>query len=174
MKRMLLIPVLAFLAVGCGGGPVQTMPPGMGSITLGTTALDGSGFVPLEGDQPLVPGAQGGFHIWLKYRVKGMAPGKVMVKRPARRVSDDRLLLTTMGAQEVGEASADGTWELPNAIPSFMCPAPLGVKVFDEPVVFDVVITTEDGTVLGEGTAEATPRCEPGAQQPFCEKICTG
>ena len=116
---------------------MNPIPPGMGSITLGTTNHDGSGFVTLEGDQTLVPGAQGGFHVWLKYRVKGMSPGKVMVKRTVRRVSDNPLLLTTEGAQMVGEPAVDGSWELPTAIPSFMCPSPLGVKVFDAPAVFD-------------------------------------
>lgn len=169
--RALLIPLLAGLLTGCGG----TMPPGMGSVALGTTALDGTGFLPLQGNQTLVEGAQGGFHVWLKYRVRGMAPGEVDVKRTVRRISDNRLILTTEGQVQVGAAGADGYWELPNALPSFMCPTPIGVRVQDEPVVFDVVISTEDGmTVLGQGTAEATPRCPTDAQQAFCEKICDG
>lgn len=168
--RTLLIPIFALL-VGCGG----TMPTGMGSVTLGTTALDGTGFQPLTGDQTLVAGAQGGFHVWLKYRVFGMAPGKVEIKRTVRRISDDKLILLTSGVQEVGEPSTDGYWELPTALPSFMCPTPIGVQVENEPVTFDVVISTEDGkTVLGEGTAQATPRCPSGDEQTFCEKICNG
>ncbi len=169
--RTLLIPVFSLLLVGCGG----TMPAGMGSVTLGTTALDGTGFAPLSGDQTLVAGAQGGFHVWLKYRVEGMAPGKVDIKRTVRRVSDGKLILLTEGVQEVGAPSADGYWELPTALPSFMCPTPIGVKVDGEPVDFDVVISTDDGlTELGEGTAQATPHCPTGDEQSFCEKICNG
>jgi hypothetical protein len=145
-----------------------------GNLLLGTTAVDGTGFVALEGNQQLVGGAQGGFHVWLKYRVKGMSPGKVRIERTARRVSDNRLLLTTTGVQEIGPASADGYWELPTAIPSFMCPSPLGVKVEDQPTVFDVKITTVDGVLLGESTAEATPRCPTDEQAEFCHRICNG
>ena len=40
--------------------------------------------------------------MWLKYRVAGMTAGTVTVKRTVRRVSDDKLVLTTMGQQELG------------------------------------------------------------------------
>ena len=150
------------------------MPAPAGGVTLGTTALDGTGFLPLEGDQPLVPGAQGGFHIWLKYRVMGMPVGKVKVHREARRVSDNHLLLTTDGVQEIGEPGPDGTWELPEPIPSFMCPSPIGVQVQDQPARFELRLESEDGMPLGEGSAIATPRCPDTAQKQFCEKICAG
>ena len=146
----------------------------MGSIALGTTALDGSGWMPLEGDQTLVPGAQGGFHIWLKYRVTGMAAGTVTVKRTVRRVSDNKLVLTTMGSQDLGQAGPDGGWELPMALPSFMCPSPLGVNIIGEPMRFDLVIDGADGQKLGESTAEATPWCPTDDQAQFCQNICSG
>jgi hypothetical protein len=144
----------------------------MATVTLGTTALDGTGFLPLTGDQTLVPGAQGGFHVWLKYRLDGMAVGKLHVKRTVRRVSDDALILTTDGIEEV-----DGMpFELDRALPSFMCPTPIGVRVMDEPVKFDVRFKSEAGAPLGEGTATATPRCPPkdDAQAEFCARICAG
>jgi hypothetical protein len=171
MRAVLLMPVLLTLGA-CG--PATPSPPGMGSIELGTTALDGTGFDPLVGDQPLVPGAQGGFHVWLKYRVGGMSPGKVTVYRTVRRVSDDKLILRAEGAVELGEPGDDGMWELPAALPSFMCPTPIGVQVEDEPVVFDVQVKDAGGTLLGEGTAEATPRCPTDAQADFCHRICDG
>jgi hypothetical protein len=125
------------------------------------------------GDKDLIPGAQGGFHVWLKYRVRGMAPGKVKVTRTAHRVSDERALLVTQPTtQELGPANGAGYWELPDAVPSFLCPSPIGVKVVDEPVRFDVVITDENGSQLGQSSTEATPRCNLSAD--FCEKICNG
>jgi len=169
--RLPISALLLLLLPACGEPPVQVGP---GSLTLGTTATDGTGFRELAGDQPLVPGAQGGFHVWLKYRIKGMSPGKVTVIRTARRVVDDRLILTTEASQEIGVAGPDGTWELPNAIPSFMCPSPLGVKVFDLPVVFDVKVIGPDGATLAESSAEATPRCPTDAQADFCHSICAG
>jgi hypothetical protein len=170
MRAMFLMPVLFWLTA-CGNTP---SPPGMGSIELGTTALDGSGYLPLAGDQTLVAGAQGGFHVWLKYRVHGMAAGKVTVHRTVRRVSDDKLVLTTEATQELGAPDDAGMWELPMALPSFMCPAPLGVRVQDEAMVFDLVIHDDAGTTLGEGTAEATPHCPDGDQADFCQRICDG
>jgi hypothetical protein len=170
---MRALAVITFALSGCGG---STMPVMMnGAITLGTTALDGSGFVPLEGDQTLVEGAQGGFHIWVKYRVQA-APGPAMVKRTARRVSDDRLLLTTMAETMLGEPGADGWWELPTAVPSFMCPSPLGVKVEDEPAQFQITILDMSGKMIGQASAEATPRCpsDSADKAAFCHQICDG
>jgi hypothetical protein len=175
MTRPLLIPLVLLVgALGACSPAAPQHPIGTGSVLIGTPAADGTGFLPLQGDQPLVPGAQGGFHVWLSYRVQGMSPGQVTVKRTVRRVSDNRLLLTTSGVQQVGEAGPDGYWELPAPIPSFMCPTPLGVKVEDQPAVFDLVILDASGTVLGEGNAEATPRCPTDGQAAFCQRICNG
>lgn len=156
--------------VGCGGSP----PMGSVRLALGSAASDGSGFLPLDGDQTLVAGAQGGFHVWLKYRVAGMAPAKIHVHRESHRVSDHALVLLTDGTQEVGAAAGDGWWELPAALPSFMCPTPLGVNVIDEPILFDVTLTTSDGAPLANSSAEATVRCPAGDQSAFCRRICSG
>jgi hypothetical protein len=159
------------LLAGCGGVHPQ---PGASDVTLGTTNLDGSGFLPLSGDQTLVPGAQGGFHVWLKYRVTNMPTEKVQVHRVVRRTSDNALILTADGTVELGPPGDDGAWQLPTAIPSFMCPTPIGVRVMDEEVHFDLTLTDESGVRLGEGTATATPRCPTDAQSDFCARICAG
>ncbi|MGZ3405237.1 MAG: hypothetical protein ACXVAN_02255 [Polyangia bacterium] len=164
---------VALLVAGCGGGTHP--PPGDAMLALGgAAASDGSGFVPLGGDQTLVPGAQGGFHVWLKYRVAGMAPEKVHVHRETRRVSDDALVLLADGTQDVGAADADGWWELPAALPSFMCPTPIGISVIDERMVFDVTLTTLDGAPLAKSSAEATVHCPTDDQAAFCAHICSG
>jgi len=159
------------LAAGCGSTPP---PSGPATLALGGATADGSGFTPLAGDQTLVPGAQGGFHIWLKYRVNGMAPAQVHVHRESHRVSDDALVLRADGTQDVGAAGADGWWELPTAVPSFMCPTPIGINVIDERIVFDVTITTLDGAPLAKSSAEATVHCPAGDQATFCQRICSG
>jgi hypothetical protein len=165
---LLIASIVGGLA-GCGNHA-----PGMESLALGGTATDGTGFLPLTGDQTLVPGAQGGFHVWLKYRARGMG-GKVKVVRTARRVSDGRLLLAGQPmTQEIGAAGPDGTWELPDPVPTFLCPSPLGVRVVDELVRFEVQVLDENGVPLIESSAEATPRCPTGDQATFCERICTG
>ena len=159
--------------VGCGGGTAQP-PPGDASLTLGTAASDGTGFVDLSGDATLVPGAQGGFHIWIKYRVAGMAPETVHVHRESRVVASNALVLLTDGNVDVGAAGDGGYWELPSAQPSFMCPTPIGVDVIDQRIVFDVTMTTADGAPLAKASAEATVHCPDGEQAAFCAKICSG
>jgi hypothetical protein len=149
-------------------------PPGDAMLALGTAATDGSGFVALGGDATLVPGAQGGFHIWIKYRISDMAPETVKVHRESRRVSDDALVLLTDGTIDVGAAGSDGWWELPAAQPSFMCPTPIGIDVIDQRIVFDVTMTAEDGSPLAKASAEATVHCPDGDQAAFCAKICSG
>jgi hypothetical protein len=157
--------------VGCGG---SGQPAGNAMLTLGTAATDGSGFEALGGDATLVPGAQGGFHIWLKYRISGMAPETVKVHRESRRVSDDALVLLADGSVDVGAPDEDGWWQLPAAQPSFMCPTPIGIGVIDERMVFEVTITTEAGAPLAKSSAEATVHCPDGDQAAFCAKICAG
>jgi hypothetical protein len=162
--------VAAACLAGCGGTAMP--PPGSATLSLGGTASDGSGFVALDGDQQLIPGAQGGYHVWLKWRIEGMAPTKVHVHRESHRVSDDALILRADGALEVGAPAADGWWELPAAQPSFMCPTPLGITVIDQKIVFDVTLTSDDGATVAKSSAEATVHCPAGDQ--FCTKICSG
>jgi hypothetical protein len=159
--------------VGCGGAK-QPPPPGDAMLTLGTAASDGTGFLELGGDATLVPGAQGGFHIWIKYRIAGMAPETIKVHRESRRVSDNALVLLTDGSVDVGDAGSDGWWELPTAQPSFMCPTPIGINVIDQRIEFDVTMTTEAGAPLAKATAEATVHCPDGDQAAFCANICSG
>lgn len=145
-------------------------------LELGTVDGNSEGFVPLTGDQPLVAGAQGGFHVWLKYRLHAVPVGKVRVVRTAHRVADERLLLRTESAQEVGPSDADGWWETPTPLPSFMCPSPIGVSVHDEAVRFAVQIRNGvTGAVLIEGSSTATPRCPADAELgAWCLQICSG
>ena len=150
---------------GGGSGGAAMSPAQMSLLML----ADGQ-------DATLVPGAQGGFHVWLKYRVAGMAPEKVKVHRESHRVSDDALVLRTDGTQDVGAPAPgnDGWWELPQALPSFMCPTPIGINVIDERIVFEVTLSTMDDQPLAKSSAEATVHCPDGTQAPFCAKICSG
>ena len=167
---------LTLLVLGCGGA--NHPPPGSVSVSLGTTALDGSGFLPLQGDQPLVPGAQGGFHVWVKWKIEGMSPQKVHIERTVERVGDQARILTTSQAQEVGEPDGEGWWMMPNAQPSFMCPTPIGISVEDQTMTFHLVLKSdnngEPGIELGRTSATATPHCPTDGQMEFCQSICNG
>jgi hypothetical protein len=103
-----------------------------------------------------------------------MAPATVQVHREAHRVSDDALVLRADGTQAVGAATADGYWELPMALPSFMCPTPIGINVIGERIVFDVTLSTDDGKEIAKSSAEATVHCPDTQLAGFCQKICSG
>ena len=158
---------------GCDDTPPPD-PPHPASISLGTAQLDGSGYMPLVGDVTLVEGAQGGFHVWLKFRVQGMAPASVIAKHTARRKSDGVLVSQGTRTLDVGAAGTDGWWETPLAAPTFLCPTPIGIAVRDETLVFRVELRDDAGTLVGEGQSEATPHCPTDSQANFCSSICSG
>ena len=89
-----------------------------------------------------------------------------------RRASDDRLVLTSMRQTMLGPPASTGYWELPTAIPSFLCPSPVGVQVRDEPMHYLLDVSTIDGTHVGSGTADFTPHCPTG--DTHCMAICSG
>src|SRR5262249_14881833 len=109
----------------------------------------------------------------VKYRMTKMASGKLHLRRTARRVSDDTLILQAENSETVGEPGPGGYWEVPNPVPSFMCPTPIGVNVIGERIQFAIEVS-RDGTLLPTGSAEATPRCPTDAQAEFCQRICAG
>jgi hypothetical protein len=67
----------------------------------------------------------------------------------------------------------DGTWESDKPTPMFMCPTPIGVRVEDEPIQYDVTFSGDDGSAVAHGTITLVPRC-PDENRAFCEKICRG
>lgn len=168
MRAAVLLAALA----GCGGGGMMQPPPGDGNLTLGTIAADGS-FAPLaEGqDATLVEGAQGGFHVWMKFRARDVPAGDATLYRTAHRLSDDKLVLRTQGVQTMGPPGADGYWEVPAPLPMFMCPSPIGISVIDVPIVFEIAVEGAGGRASGQVTL--VPRC-PSANADFCQRICTG
>ncbi|HLU65101.1 MAG TPA: hypothetical protein VKZ63_02425 [Kofleriaceae bacterium] len=184
LPRPTLLPVGALAAAAalaaCGGGVEpggpDSGPTGQGELLLGGADDTGNGFVPLEdgADVPLIGGAQGGFHVWIGLRVRGIE-GELRIEREARRVSDGELVLRTPVQELVvpGEAM-DGWWERPDAAASFMCPSPIAIQVYDEEIVFRAEITSEDGELLAVDDLVAVPRCPDGDQAEFCQSICGG
>lgn len=172
------LPAAAVLAitVGCGEDGVNPPPPPPQplEVALGGASDDGTGFTTLAGDVTLVPGGQGGFHVWMKYRVTGAGAETLDIAYTARRVSDDRLILTNMRRQDLAAPGSEGYWESPVAIPAFMCPSPIGIAVQDQPLRFKLEVRGLDGTVRGTATTEATPHCPAGDQAVFCANICNG
>jgi len=160
---------------GSGGGVDGGGHPPAGELWVGGAQLDGTGFVDhADGDTvDLVPGAQGGFHVWINVRVEN-TDGRLYVEREARRVADDVLVLRSpQQVMEVPEDAMSDWWESPTASPAFMCPTPIGVKVWGEQIKYTVRLTDEAGNVKAEDSLVLVPQC-PADQMDFCLEICSG
>src|SRR5579863_3278503 len=161
---------LAIVVGGCGGA----MPASGVTLDVGTAQLDGTGFLPLAGNQTLVAGAQGGFHVWVTYRIKGMKATTLDVHRTTHRKSDDALVLLTDGTIDVGAPGPDGWWQLDKALPNFICPTPIGIDVIGQDLIFEVEPHDDSGKMIASSSAEATVECPGGSDASLCASICSG
>lgn len=178
---------IGLLAIGCGNGPgtveidaAPAIDAGRVELEAGTSGADGTGYVATDDgtDVFLVPGAQSGFHVWLNVRVRGIA-GELMIERAARRQRDNVLVFRGLPQRmEVPDTALDDWWESPVASPAFMCPSPIGIKIFDETLVFEVRLLDPDAEEgappLAEDTLVLIPHCPEDEQAEFCVSICSG
>lgn len=183
MARPSLLLGLAFVLMGCG--EIAPPPPPMTlSLQLGTIDMRLHGdarWVDFTEDKPaeLAPGAQGGFHVWVLYRIgQNDRARKVRIERIADRLAGDgsrQRVLTTSNTLELPNETA---YESPLPIPSFMCPTPIGVNILDAPLELLVRISESDdaATLLAEKRVRLQPICPPVGddQRDFCLRICTG
>jgi hypothetical protein len=167
---------------GCSAPPpaVRIDPPAQpGSalqLALGGPGADDAAMVPFADgqDAELVPGAQGGFHVWMKLAIKDVPSHAILgVERYASRASDGAVVLRFTSTIDVGDLDADGWYRTPS-FPMFMCPTPIGISVVDAPIAFQLRVSDESGaTELGRASITLVPRC-PSADRDLCARICTG
>ena len=140
-------------------------------------AVEGSeGFAQVEDgeDAQLASGAQGGFHVWTAPRFKG-AMGTLYLDRLARRVDDNVLVLRASRLViDVPEDAMESWWRDEQAIPSFMCPPPLGIQIYDAPIEFTFELRNEDEELIATDKMIVTPRCAAGEAGDFCRSTCAG
>jgi len=119
----------------------------------------------------LVQGSQGGFHVWLKIRVAGLAPQVVTLRRAGHRVADGESLFDLETMVQIGN-SVDGYWEQPSPLPMFVCPTRAGVTIVDQAIRLEVgllsSVTLDD---LGDATTEFTTHC-PDDARAACLQLC--
>jgi hypothetical protein len=160
--------VAAIWLTGCTGN-VQKPPPQplleLGDVN-GDPYADGQ-------DVTLVAGAQGGFHIWLDWHVFGMPSEQLVLERTAHRVSDDQLVLRTSTTLELDAPDENGWSWAPMPVPMFMCPAPVGLNILDEPIELELRFSARDGTGLTSQSVTVVPHC-PDEARDFCQRICSG
>jgi hypothetical protein len=156
--------------------PAQPEPGRALTLALGGPGADDTTMVPFADgqDAELVPGAQGGFHVWMRLAVKDVPSHTILaVERFATRASDGAVVLRFSSTVEVGDLDADGWYRTPS-FPMFMCPTPIGISVVDTPIAFELRVSDESGaTELGRAGITLVPRC-PTADRDLCARICTG
>lgn len=173
MRQLALI---ASLLVACSAEGVdeKDVEPLIADMEIGV-AVDGSeGFQLVDDgdDTALSPGAQGGFHVWTAPRFKG-AMGTLYLDRQARRVEDGVLVLRASRlVLEVPENAMDSWWREEQAMPSFMCPPPLGIQIYDSEIEFTFELLSEDEELLASDSLILMPRCPEGDE--FCRGTCSG
>lgn len=175
--------VVLGLFAGCGVGPggadggdggqlTASWPDG--ALVLGHNQHAGQGadlalFEPLPAEVLLTPGAQGGFHVEVIYRVTAQTvPGASFAHRVTKL---DGGVLVSKGTRRFDVAPDAGADWQSEPFPVFMCPTPVGVSVLNEPVFFEITATSADGGLLGRTSGTTTIRCEAGQ---YCETICKG
>jgi hypothetical protein len=173
------LPAVAVLGLGValGACPVDpsddagTLEWPDGAFEIGTLVSDvDPTFRPLPTELALQPGAQGGFHAPLLYRVSGETLKGALFEHRARRAKDD--VLVSVGSRVFNVQSDGGPWVSEGMVVVFLCPTPVGVRVQDEELNFEVTVS-RDGGVVGRAHAHSVVRCPAGSQS-FCESICRG
>jgi hypothetical protein len=117
------------------------------------------------------PGAQGGYHVAVMYRVTGKALPGVLFEHRVTRVSDARLVSKGNRTMTIDPVAAGQSWTTPGPVIIFICPTPVGVNVLGEPLHFEVT-ASKSGEVLGKAEGDATFGCPPN--DAFCASICAG
>ncbi len=164
-----------FACTGTPGDEEDELPL-IANMQIGLSVDGSEGFVEaVDGmDVQLASGAQGGFHVWTAPRIRG-AMGTLYMDREARRVSDGALMLRASRLViDVPEEALDSWWREQQAIPSFMCPAPVGIQAFDVEVEFSFELRNEDEELIAKDSLIVVPRCEAGEAGGFCRSVCSG
>lgn len=162
--------VLVTVACGTGGDKGDA---GL-ELQLGTADATGTMFADMPAAATLTPGAQGGFHVWLSYRLKNVVGHELRALHVVRRESDGKLLSRGERLLEPGEVAQGEWWQSEMATPAFLCPTPLGVSVIDETAVFEVTVNGEDGAPLATQQVKTRLTCPTDGQAQFCQQICKG
>jgi hypothetical protein len=165
------------LCAGCAAEDAGSgLEPSDVDVVAGNASAGGDDFIAAaDGDDAeLVAGAQGGFHVWINVRLKGTS-GPVYLVHEARRVSDDTLVLRgNRQVMEVPDDAMEDWWESPSAAPAFMCPSPIGIRIYDEEIRFTVEVRDTEDTPLASDEILLVPRCPAVEQHEFCIEICSG
>ncbi|GAB5540707.1 MAG: hypothetical protein SangKO_004670 [Sandaracinaceae bacterium] len=165
MRLVVLLSGLAVALPGCADRCADL--PDTPSLSIGGAPVDGDRFEPFAdgADRALVPGTQGGMHVWLHARIRGICPDTA---RLDRRVTDADGALVQLGRGPVAWVDADEGFELAAPQAMVLCPSIDGRVVVDRPHTFEVSVEDEAGR-RAEATLGFVAMCEdPTVCDAFC------
>ncbi len=164
---------------GCGDASDDSGGEDGVSVQLGVADSNGTGYSTVDDgtEVTLIPGSQGGFHVWINMRLYGVTDS-AWIEVEARRLRDMALVFRGLPRRVVVSGSEptleDDAWESPVGIPAFMCPSPLGIQVFDEELQFSIYVLDEEDQRVAEDHLILIPHCPDGDSAEFCRDICAG
>lgn len=165
MKRFVW---LALLVAGCAD-PCADLT-GEPSLELGGASMARDPFTPFEpgSERELVPGGQGGMHVWLTARIANICPrGATFERRAVDDASGETYYFASSEAHFRDGPSA-GVFDLVAPEPMFLCPNNIGGPVLGHPLRFVGSITDTEGR-HAEAELAFVPVCPDGVS---CETYC--
>jgi hypothetical protein len=142
-------------------------------VEVGLGDPTGPAFTPLPegGVAALFAGPQGGYHVYMQVRARGICPNRVVYGRTIREPGGTEAI--RQQTEKVPMVSGgNGTWVLPRAQPTFICPSTTaGVAVANRDLEVDVLVEEDlrpaDAALLPDGPRSLTqqvtlhPTCDP-------------
>ena len=185
MKRSSLLIAATTMMIGCGEPP---SPPANQDLIIGTASEDASTFVPVEDGErlTLLPGAQGGFHVFVRVRLGRdyveQLGSEWILKREARRAdtselvsrAEQRVTTTGNGLRMVPTDEDPDVFETNRTMLLFLCPTPVGIGIRDQMLRLEVTASSDGNGPGPQGTLLFQPECPESDQRVFCESICSG
>ena len=182
VRSVALLLFIGTIACGSDAPPPDTPGPSTFELTLGSAvdAMRGTGgfrSVDNDVDLPLRPGAQGGLHVYINLMLPAGAIDRVSdqpaIYREARRIRDG-VLVSRLEHKTQLVASSTSSFETERSISVFLCPAPIGVDVADEPLELTVDVMPDYGEdPVARGTLRFVPVC-PDEDEELCLRLCLG
>lgn len=78
--------------------------------------------LPEDGAADLFPGSQGGYHVYMQVRARGLCPNRVLYTRKLREPGETDVIRSQTEKVPMVDGG-DGFWVLPRAQPTFVCPS---------------------------------------------------
>ena len=99
--------------------------------------------LPADGSASLFPGPQGGYHVYLQVRARGLCPNRVVYERKLREPGETAVLRSQTEKVPMVDGG-DGWWVLPRAQPTFICPSNAsGVEMAGRDLDLEVTLSEE-------------------------------